>query len=96
MGSELFNRIQPLEKLIEINFEKNFKLNKDKLKNSNNNINNTHNKGHSTKNLISPDENFYYDNNLYLLFYLLTFDISPCLQKSIICLLTNIIKSYSY
>ena len=50
MGSELFNRIQPLEKLIEINFEKNFKSNKDKLKNSNNNINNTHNKSHSTKN----------------------------------------------
>ena len=96
MDSELFNRIQPLEKLIEIIFEKNYKLNKEKLKSLNNNINNTQNKGHSNKNIIITDEDLYYENNLYLLFYLLTFDISPCLQKSIICLLTNIIKKYSY
>ena len=96
MDSELFNRIQPLEKLIEIILEKIYKLNKEKLKNYNDNIINTHNKSHSNKNLIITDENIYCENNLYLLFYLLTFDISPCLQKSIICLLTNIIKKYSY
>ena len=96
MDPELFNRIQPLEKLIDIIFEKNYQLNKNKLKNMNNNANNIYQKGHSNKNLIITDENTLIDNNLYLLFYVLTLDISPCLQKSIICLLTDLIQKYSY
>ena len=36
------------------------------------------------------------DKNLFLLFYLLTFDISPCLQENIIKFFFKIINRYSY
>ena len=96
IDTELPNRIQSLEKLIYIIFEKNYQLNKDKLINANNTANNIHQKKNISKNIITTEDNIYLDNNLYLLFYLLTFDISPCLQKSIICLLTELISKYSY
>ena len=95
MDSELSNRIQPIEKLIEILFDKKYK-NYQEIKNkNNNNISDTNNRSHSTKNLSVLDVN-YQNNNLYYFFYLLTFDISPCIQKSIICLLINLIKSFTY
>ena len=96
MDSELSNRIQPVEKLIEIIFEKKYFLNKDKIKSLNNINNNSHNKGYINKNMNIKEENLYEDNNLYLLFYILTLDIYPCLQKCIICILTNIINKYTY
>ena len=96
IDGELSSRIKPIEKLFEIIFEKKYKLIQEKknIISANNSI--IHNKNINNKNIINSDENIYENNNLYYLFYLLCFDISPCLQKSIICLLTNIIEKYSY
>ena len=95
---ELSNRFETLEKLIEVIFDK-YKLKQEKIEKeeNNNNIINSHNrnKSHSNRSLISLQKKVDREN-LYLIFYLLTFDISPCLQKSIICLLTHLIEKYKY
>ena len=96
MDGELSSRIEPIANLFEIIFEKKYKLIQEKINIINNNNSAIHNKNNNNKNIINSDENIYENNNLYYLFYLLSFDISPCLQKSIICLLTKMIEKYSY
>ena len=100
MNPELSTRLKPIMKLLEIMFEKIFKYNIDIYKeNITSNINsaNMTKKKMSTTNILKfEDYDTYNDNNFHLLFYLLTFDISPCLQKSIICLLSDIIKQITY
>ena len=99
MKPELFERIEPIMKLIEIIFEIEDNINKKKNK-DNTNSDNTKNKI-KKKNSIKDTEKIneyksFNDNNLYLLFYLLTYDISPCLQKNIILLLYKLINGYTY
>ena len=97
MEPELSTKLQPLIKLSEIIFIKIYELNEE-IFNKNNIINNNKiRKKSSIKNVINTDDNNTYDDkNLFLLFYLLTFDISPCLQKDIIGLLDKLIKKYKY
>ena len=100
VDKELSSRIEPLEKLIEVIFDK-YKLKQEKIEiEENNNYNsiNSHsrNKSHSNRSLIALQKKVDKKDNLYFLFYLLTFDISPCLQKSIICLLSHLIEKYKY
>ena len=91
MKPELSKRIQAIEELIEIIFDKKYILNKEKLNNNNN-----QNKINSSCNDLNTIEKKYDENNFYLLFYILTFDISPCLQKSIISLINKFIINYTY
>ena len=100
MNPELSVRLITIMKLLEIMFKKIFKHNIDIYKeNITSNINsvNMTKKKIITPNILKFEEyDTYNDNNFHLLFYLLTFDISPCLQKSIICLLSDIIKQITY
>ena len=100
VDKELSSRFEPIEKLIEVIFDK-YKSIQKKLEVDENNINNSNNshsrrKSQSNRSLITLQKKADTKDNLYLLFYLLTFDISPCLQKSIICLLTHLIEKYKY
>ena len=88
MEPELYKRIECIEKLIIIIFDKEYRVSKKKLNNNN------HNKIDINNNLNSINENAIKENSIYFFFYLLTFDISPCLQKSIISLLKRIILKY--
>ena len=96
MEPELSNLIQPVEKLVHIIFDKKYSIYLEKEKNLNNSKNNTHIKGTSNKNIAAIEEDIFEENELYYFFYLLTFDISPCLQKSIIYLVTKFISDFSY
>ena len=100
MNPELSIRIKPIMKLLEKMFEKIFKYNidiyKENITNNINSANLTKKKNSATNILKFEDYDTYNDNNFHLLFYLLTFDISPCLQKNIICLLADIIKQITY
>ena len=65
--------------------------------NSDNNIQNKNAKKPSSKTIQKyGDQNTFEDNNLYYLFYLLTYNISPCLQKSILKLIQNLMNQYKY
>ena len=95
---DLYTRLQPVMNLIKIIFYKTYKkgmenyndimasgLNKEKIR-----------KKTSSKNLNKIDENkIIEDNNLFLFFYLLSYNISPCLQKSMIELFDSLIKEIS-
>ena len=100
MNPELSVRLKPIMKLLEIMFEKIFKHNidiyKENIASNINSANMTKKKITTTNILKFEDYDTYNDNNFHLLFYLLTFDISPCLQKSIICLLSGIINKITY
>ena len=99
MNPELFISLKYVMKILEIMFEKIFKYNVDIYKeNINININNVNitRRRSNTSNILKFEEHIFNDNNFHLVFYLLTYDISPCLQKSIICLLTNIIRQNTY
>ena len=101
MEQELSNLLQPVEKLVQIIFDQKYSINLDKVRNANNNANKVVNFPHkgstsSSKSLNSMEEDIFEDNNLYYFFYLLTFDISPCLQKSIIYLVTKFISNFTY
>ena len=101
MEPELSNLLQPVEKLVQIIFDQKYSINLDKVRNANNNANKVVNFPHkgstsSSKSLNSMEEDIFEDNNLYYFFYLLTFDISPCLQKSIIYLVTKFISNFTY
>ena len=98
MEPELYKRLEPIHKLLEKIFEKTYiKL---VVNNQNATINNNqikNNKKISNKNIITFDEiKFRESNNLYYLFYLLTYNISPCLQKMIIELLIKFISNDSF
>ena len=98
MDPDLYTRLQPVMNLIKIIFYKTYKkgmenyndimasgLNKEKIR-----------KKTSSKNLNKIDENkIIEDNNLFLFFYLLSYNISPCLQKSMIELFDSLIKEIS-
>ena len=85
MEPELSDRLKPIEHLLQIFFDKTYKntmyiYNEELSKVQPNKKNN--------KNIPRfNDENKFKENNLYYLFYLLTYDISPCMQKSIFNLL---------
>ena len=103
MEPELSNRLEPIMQLLEIIFEKTYKINMKKYEENinSNNINNTKNKirkKNSITVLKANEEpvNIFDDKNFYLLFYFLTYDISPCLQEGIIGLLANLIKKHTY
>jgi hypothetical protein len=90
MDPELSSRIKPIENLLEILFDKKYKLFKE-----NANVGNT--KANKNKILINNDTKNYEDNNrLHFIFYLLSFEISPCIQKSIICLIKKMIEKFTY
>ena len=98
MDPKLSDRLQPIEKLLEIVFEKKYQSTMKKYKeNSDNNIQNKNAKKPSSKTIQKyGDQNTFEDNNLYYLFYLLTYNISPCLQKSILKLIQNLMNQYKY
>ena len=97
MEVELSSRIKPFEVLLEIMFEKEYTLHHINLSGINSNDGNiAHNKNQTNKNIINADEKIDNNNKYYFLFYILSLDVSPCLQKSIICLLTKLIEKYSY
>ena len=103
MDPELSNRLEPIMQLLEIIFEKTYKKNmkKDDENLNLNNSNNAKNKIAKRSSIKTPEKikehaNNYDNKNLNLLFYFFTYDISPCLQESIINLLSNLIKKYTY
>ena len=94
MDPELSNRLQPIERLLEVIFDKKYKSTM-KIFNENYGVNNQNKntKKVSNKNVQKIDDsNKFEDNDLYYLFYLLTYNISPCMQKSIIDLISNFLK----
>ena len=98
MEPELSFRLQPIIRLIEIIFDKTYKTTMNHFNELNKiNINNKYNKKNSNKNVENHDDiKKYDDNNLYYLFYVLTYSTSPCLKKSIINLLSKMIKHKDY
>ena len=97
MDPDLASRLQPIDKLLVNIFEKTFTKNmKNYSDNTSTNIAKI-TKKNSSKNLGVGDKvNYFKENNLYYLFYLLTYNISPCLQKSIISLLYNFLKDITF
>ena len=94
MDPELSNRLQPIERLLEVVFDKKYKSTM-KIFEENFGVNNKNKNAKKTSNKNVQkieDLNKFEDNNLYYLFYLLTYNISPCMQKSIISLINNFLK----
>ena len=93
MDPELSTRLQPIEKLLEVVFDKKYKSTMKQYDEMFGNVQKNPKKI-SSKNLKKIDDlNKFEDNDLYYLFYLLTYDISPCHQKSIIDLINYFLKS---
>ena len=96
MDPELSSRLQPIEKLLqnifEKSYEKSIKNYSEKINESNQLKSNKKTSNKSLKRLSIPAD--YEGNNLYYLFYLLTYNISPCLQKMIISLVINFLKNH--
>ncbi len=92
MDIELSSRIKPIKILLENLFMKKFELIIETNKNNSINANNNKNKDLPHNNINNYEDN----NNYYYLFYLLSFDISPCMQKTIISLIDKMIKIMSY
>ena len=98
MEPELSKRLEPISKLLEKIFEKTYK--KLVVYNQNINTNNNQiksNKKNSNKTIKTyEDIKFYESNNFYYLFYLLTYNVSPCVQYMIIELLIKFISNQSF
>ena len=97
MEPELSKILEPIQKLLEKIFVKTY----DELIKQYNNLNTNNQiknkKNSSNKTLVSLSEmKFEEKNNLYYLFYLLTYNISPCLQKMIIDLCNKFISNLSF
>ena len=99
MEPELSKILEPIQKLLEKIFEKTYdefmkKYNNQNNINTNNQIKN--NKKNNNKTIVPLSEKKIEErNNLYYLFYLLTYNISPCLQKIIINLCIKFISNFS-
>ena len=97
MDPDLASRLQPIDKLLVNIFEKTFTKNmKDYSDNTSNNQTKITKKSSSKSLELIDKVKFFKENNLYYLFYLLTYNISPCLQKSILGLLINFLKDISF
>ena len=99
MNPELSYRLNPIMKLLETILEKTYNENIKNYDENKENIINTNavRKKSSNKDLLQKEENIIFnDNNIHLIFDLLTYDISPCLQNTIICPLSIKIRQYSY
>ena len=98
MEPELSKILEPIYKLLEKIFEKTYFKLMQQYENLNINNNQTkNNKKNNNKNVVTLSEmKFEERNNLYYLFYLLTYNISPCLQKMIIDLCIKLISNKSF
>ena len=97
MEPELSKILEPIHKLLEKIFEKTYDKLMSQYENLNINNQTKNNKKNSCKNLITFSEmKFEERNNLYYLFYLLTYNISPCSQYMIIDLCIKFISSNSF
>ena len=94
MEPELHIRLKPLENLLKVFFDK---IYKSTMKLQSGILNNTQTNKKSNKTIRRQDSiNYFQENDLYYIFYLLTYNISPCLQKSIISVILHFLTNKGY